>query len=88
MLIVEATPPPLHGEQQHIHLTAKKVESQQFLSESADRTDRVNEISGRETKAVYPAQHWGCEHCNADLICAAQVAFHKQLNMFLQYTLE
>lgn len=81
MLIVEATPPPLHGEQQHIHLTGKKkVESQQFLSKSADSPDRVKESSGRETKTVYHAQHWGCKHCNAGLIF--EVAFHVQFRYF------
>lgn len=45
LLIAEATSPPLHGgRKQHIHLTGKKkVGSQQFLSESADSTDRVKQ---------------------------------------------
>lgn len=64
----------------HIHL-AEEVESQQFFSESADSTDRVNESSDRETKAVYHAHHWGWKHCNAGLIFA-QVAFPMQFRCF------
>lgn len=46
MLIVQGTLPPLHGEQQSSRFTAKKkkVERQQFLSKSADSTDRVKTL--------------------------------------------
>ncbi len=82
MLIVEATPPPLllllHGEQQHIHLAGgkKKVERQQFFRlNQLTATDRVEESSGGDSKAVYHAQHWGRKQCNVGPMFA-QVLLH------------
>lgn len=57
------------------------MEAAVFSPKSADSTDRVEESSGRDTKAVYHAQRWGNKLCDAGLILA-QVVFHVQSRCF------